>query len=292
MKRSLNLVVLVLALSLFVHAARAAFSGDGIYAGFVTSGGEFWCKLEFERAPRTTANFLSLAEGTRPWIDMKTARVVQRRFYDGLTFHRVIANFMIQGGSPNGQGTDGPGYQFEDEFHPELLHSSEGTLSMANSGPDSNGSQFFVTVTNTPWLDNKHSVFGRVVEGMDVVHQLSKAPTGPNDAPVTPIVLQEIRILRIGEAAVAFNPGTLNPPLPAVGSATIGLQRQGDDIHVLLQPPAGVITHLFVSDNFEDWNYASTLTPPPSISIRNLLGQPASAFPHVFFRCLYGERGR
>src|SRR5690606_34521679 len=139
----------------------------GIYAIFQTNRGEFTARLYHEQTPTTVANCVGLAEGSRPFIDPAQG-LVQRPFYDGLTFHRVIAGFMIQGGSPNGQGTDGPGYQFGNEFSTALLHNRAGILSMANAGPDTNGSQFFVTVAPTPHLDFKHSVFGEIVEGLDI----------------------------------------------------------------------------------------------------------------------------
>lgn len=196
-------------------ALRAAPSADGLYARFDTSLGTFWCQLEFTRAPRTVANFVSLAEGTRPWLDFNRATVSNRRFYDGLTFHRVVQGFVIQGGSPNGLGNDNPGYTFKDEFHPQLRHSAAGVLSMANSGSNSNGSQFFVTLTNTPHLDDKHSVFGTVVEGLDVVFAIG-AVAVTDERPVTPVIMNAVTIERRGAAAQAFDPAAVTPPLPVV----------------------------------------------------------------------------
>lgn len=202
---------------------------DGLYAGFITSRGNFWCRLEHRLVPRTVANFVSLAEGTRPWIDFAHSQIVQRPFYNGITFHRVITNFMIQGGSPNGNGTDGPGYQFADEFAASLRHAQPGMLSMANSGPNSNGSQFFVTVEPTPWLDDKHTIFGQVVEGLEVVYDINKVPTSPaNDRPLTPVVIQEVRILRVGAEAQAFNPAALAKPLPTVSVIPTALTLTND----------------------------------------------------------------
>ena len=196
-------------------AAAAEPTADGLYAQFTTSLGEFWCRLEFERAPRTVANFVGLAEGTRPWLDFEQPGLRQRPFYDGTTFHRVIPGFMNQGGSRNGRGTDGPGYQFADEFHPALRHDRPGVLSMANSGPNSNGSQFFITVAPTPWLDDRHSVFGEVVLGYDVVTNINLRAGTPGGTPKETVALQRVRIRRIGTAAAAFDLAAVTPPLPA-----------------------------------------------------------------------------
>jgi peptidyl-prolyl cis-trans isomerase A (cyclophilin A) len=162
---------------------------------FTTSMGTFTVELFADKAPVTVANFVGLAKGTKAWTDPKTRQQVQRPFYDGLTFHRVIDAFMIQGGCPLGTGTGGPGYRFQDEFHPSLRHTGPGILSMANAGPGTNGSQFFVTLVATPWLDQRHSVFGKVVEGLEVVQKIGKVKTGAQDRPVTPIVVQKVAIV-------------------------------------------------------------------------------------------------
>ncbi len=169
----------------------------GLYAIFETSQGNFVAKLFEKEAPKTVANFTGLADGSKEWIDVRIAQKAKRPFYDGLTFHRVIPKFMIQGGCPLGTGTGGPGYKFEDEFHPSLRHDKPGKLSMANSGPNTNGSQFFVTVAATPWLDDKHSIFGEVVEGMDIVTKISNLSRDSGDRPKTPVVLQHVRIERV-----------------------------------------------------------------------------------------------
>jgi peptidyl-prolyl cis-trans isomerase A (cyclophilin A) len=161
---------------------------------FDTSEGIFKVRLFDDKAPKTVANFVELAEGTKEWTDPKTRQKVTRPFYDGLIFHRVIDGFMLQAGCPLGTGTGDPGYRFADEFGPGLKHDRPGMLSMANAGPNTNGSQFFVTLVPTPWLDNKHAIFGEVVEGMDVVQKIGKTRTGAQDRPVKDIVINSVKI--------------------------------------------------------------------------------------------------
>ena len=163
---------------------------NGLYAKFNTSKGDIIVNLEFEKTPGTVGNFVALAEGNLE----NTARPQGKPYYDGLKFHRVIADFMVQGGCPMGTGTGNPGYSFNDEFHPELKHDKPGILSMANSGPATNGSQFFITHVETPWLDNKHTVFGNVIEGQDIVDAIQQNDT-----------LTSLEIVRVGENAEKFN---------------------------------------------------------------------------------------
>jgi len=168
----------------------------GTYARFVTTEGNFTIRLFDQEAPKTVENFVGLAEGTKQWSDPRTNQKVQKPYYDGTIFHRIIDGFMIQGGDPLGQGIGGPGYNFADEFHPKLRHNKAGTLSMANRGPNTNGGQFFITLAPTPHLDDRHSVFGEVVEGMDVVNRIGKTPTADRDRPIKDITIQTVTIER------------------------------------------------------------------------------------------------
>jgi peptidyl-prolyl cis-trans isomerase A (cyclophilin A) len=166
-----------------------------LHAHFTTSEGSFKVRLFDDEVPKTVANFTGLAEGSKEWTDPRTGRKTNARYFDGTIFHRVIDGFMIQGGDPVGQGTGGPGYTFADEFSPKLRHDRAGLLSMANRGPNTNGGQFFITLAATPWLDNKHSIFGEIVEGMDVVKKIGSTPTSkPGDRPLKPITIQSVTI--------------------------------------------------------------------------------------------------
>lgn len=170
--------------------------GQGLYAVFETTQGEVICKLEDQKTPETVGNFVGLATGEKEYTDPRNGSPSREPFYDGTIFHRVIKDFMIQGGDRLGQGVGGPGYRFKDEFHPSLKHNEPGILSMANAGPNTNGSQFFITLVPTPWLDGKHSVFGRVVKGMEVVHAIGNVQTGSMDRPRDEVRINHLRIVR------------------------------------------------------------------------------------------------
>jgi len=163
---------------------------DGLYSKIKSSKGDILLKLEFEKTPGTVGNFVALAEGNME----NSAKPQGQKYYDGLKFHRVIPDFMVQGGCPQGTGTGNPGYSFEDEFHPDLKHDKPGILSMANAGPATNGSQFYITHVPTPWLDNKHTVFGEVIEGQDVIDAIAQDDT-----------LESVEIIKVGADAEAFN---------------------------------------------------------------------------------------
>ncbi|OFZ18362.1 MAG: hypothetical protein A2X94_12500 [Bdellovibrionales bacterium GWB1_55_8] len=170
--------------------------GKGLYAVLDTSLGELVCSLEEEKTPETVKNFVGLATGEKEYTDPRNSKKSNEPFYDGTVFHRIIRDFMVQGGDRLGQGTGGPGYRFKDEFHPTLKHSGAGILSMANAGPGTNGSQFFITLVPTPWLDGKHSVFGHVVKGMEVLKAMGEVQTGSGDRPRQELVLKSVRIVR------------------------------------------------------------------------------------------------
>jgi peptidyl-prolyl cis-trans isomerase A (cyclophilin A) len=198
---------------------------NGIFADFTTSMGSFTCQLDYTNAPRTTANFIGLATGQRAWLDLPSGRARTNAFYNGLTFHRVIAGFMDQGGSPNGQGTDGPGYAFTDEFSPSLVFDGFGVLAMANSGPNSDGAQFFITVEPFASGNNVYSIFGHLTSGSNVVYAINHVATDTSDKPLTNVVIQQVSIRRVGAAAQAFNidaqglPVVTNLPLRIAAAA-------------------------------------------------------------------------
>ncbi len=176
--------------------ANAQEKKGPLYATMKTTLGDIVLVLFEDKAPKTVANFVGLASGTKEWTDPKTGEKVKKPLYNGTIFHRVIPDFMIQGGDPLGRGTGGPGYKFEDEFSPDLKHSKPGILSMANAGPNTNGSQFFITLKATPWLDGRHTVFGEVVKGQEVVNAIVNTPRGANDKPNKDVVINEVVISR------------------------------------------------------------------------------------------------
>jgi len=192
-KNSAILGVILLMVFLFSQPLSAKNLPEGIYAKFDTIKGIITVKLFYQKVPKTVANFVGLAEGGKKWANQATRSWDKKPLYRNLKFHRVIPGFMIQGGDPMGNGTGGPGYTFEDEFSPDLKHDKPGILSMANRGPNTNGSQFFITHVPTPHLDNRHSVFGEVIEGMNVVNSINKGD-----------ILKKIDIVRIGKSAQAF----------------------------------------------------------------------------------------
>ena len=194
-RKSVFLAALLLSAALGT-AAETPEKKEPLYAILKTSMGDIVVQLFEDKAPKTVANFVGLASGTNEGTDPKTGDKVKRPLYNGTVFHRVIPGFMIQGGDPLGNGTGGPGYRFEDEFNPDLRHSKAGILSMANAGPNTNGSQFFITTQATPFLDGKHSVFGEVVKGQEVVVAIAGVARDGRDRPAKDVVLREVVITR------------------------------------------------------------------------------------------------
>lgn len=197
---------------------------DGVYAEFKTTQGDFILQLYFDKTPMTVANMVALAEGTHPNVSEKYKG---KPYYDGITFHRVIDGFMIQGGDPLGTGAGGPGYSFEDEIVEGLKHESAGILSMANAGPATNGSQFFITLAPTPHLDGKHTVFGKIQSGMEVVEAIGKVEKGARDKPVEDVVINQVNIIRKGKEAKAFDaPGVFAKQQEVAEEAKAAKERE------------------------------------------------------------------
>jgi peptidyl-prolyl cis-trans isomerase A (cyclophilin A) len=194
-------------------AFLARGQGEGIFAEFNTSMGSFTCRLEYAYAPKAVANFIGLATGQRPWLDQNTGAVRNDKFYDGLIFHRVIKGFVIQSGSRNGSGSDGPGYAFVDEFTPSLRYGTSGVLGMANSGTNSNGAQFFITAGPQASLNDHYTIFGELTDGTNVVLDINRVGTDFNDRPTNSIVLQSVVIQRVGSDAQAFDINAQGLPL-------------------------------------------------------------------------------
>ena len=202
LKTTIKVLALVLLLNLTSCKAQYPDLEDGIYAEIITSKGTMLAKLAEEKAPITVANFVSLAEGTNTMVD-KTYK--KKPFYNGTIFHRVIDGFMIQGGDPLGNGLGDAGYKFRNEFHPDLKHDKPGILSMANSGPNTNGSQFFITEIAKPHLDNGYNVFGELVSGLNIQDSISNVKVGSKNKPVIDVVIEELNIIRKGKSAKSFD---------------------------------------------------------------------------------------
>lgn len=202
MKKSYLLLLIISIAITSCKSSKYPDLGDGVFADIQTSKGDIVVKLEYEKTPVTVASFISLAEGTNTFVSEEHK---EKKFYDGLVFHRIMKDFMIQGGDPLGNGTGNPGYKFMDEFNDSLVHDGKGILSMANSGPTTNGSQFFITHKATPWLNNKHSVFGEVVVGMPVVDSIANVQVGEKDKPVVEVVMNKVEIIRNGKDANKFD---------------------------------------------------------------------------------------
>lgn len=243
--------------SVFAATFSSAHLSAQIYADFETSLGNFTCELNYTASPQTVANFVGLAEGSRAWIDPASGAVRSGTpFYDGLTFHRVIDNFMNQSGSRNGLGTDGPGYSFRDETSNGLNHSAPYMLSMANSGAHTNGSQFFITAVPTTWLDGIHTVFGAVITGQSVIDTINNVAT-VEDKPVTPVVIQSVKIRRVGAAAEAFDIGAQALPLVTASKGNLEVQPGVSSRFNLSSPRNTGTVSIFRSENLQTWSNIS-----------------------------------
>ncbi|MCH5149649.1 MAG: peptidylprolyl isomerase [Spirochaetales bacterium] len=206
MKKNLKMTLFFLTILSIASCKKTPnIKENGMFAVFNTNMGSFTCQLFYDKVPVTVGNFVALAEGNMEFTDPKTNDKIKKKYYDGLIFHRIIDSFMIQGGDILGTGYGGPGYSFIDEFDSSLKHDSEGILSMANAGPDTNGSQFFITLVPTPHLDGRHTVFGKVVDGMDVVREIGKVKVDQNDRPFKEVFIKNIEIVRKGDEAKNFD---------------------------------------------------------------------------------------
>jgi len=243
---------LFLAVGLSIATGCSLFAQNGIYADFTTSMGSYTCKLEYAIAPKAVANFIGLATGQRPWLDLPTGVARTNTFYNGLLFHRVVAGFIIQAGSPNGQGNDGPGYVFPDEFSPSLRFNSPGILAMANSGTNSNGSQFFITVASTPFLNDVHTIFGELTGGTNVVVAISQVATNASGHPLTNVVIQNVSIRRVGTAAQAFDINAQN--LPIVTNLPPKIANSGSQVSISFSNTLFADNRLYSSTNLSTWS--------------------------------------
>lgn len=204
MKKAIIYTFLIFTL-LIACSGKSAIQEDGLYAVVNTSKGKFTCELYYEQAPITVANFVGLSEGKIEFTDPKTKGQVKRKYYDGLIFHRIVKDFVLQGGDPLGTGMGTPGYEFPDEFHEDLRHDSAGIMSMANRGPNTNGSQFFVTLNPTPHLDGKHAIFGKVIDGMETILKISEVKIDKRSKPFKDVYIKSIKIVRVGDDAKDFD---------------------------------------------------------------------------------------
>ena len=253
---------------------------NGIFADFTTSMGTFTCQLSYSNAPKAVANFIGLATGQQPWLDFTTGQVSTNAFFNGLIFNRVVTNFVDQTGSPNGLGADGPGYNFVDEYSSSLTFNTPWMLGMANSGPDSNGSQFFVTVAPFANGNYRYVVFGRVVSGTNVVAAINRVATGTNGKPLTNVYLERVDIRREGAAALAFD--ITAQKLPLVTNVPLTITTSGRNASLTFSNRAYADNRLFSSTNFETWSSKSMgieISAPNSNSVNVAVDSP-----HKFFR--------
>lgn len=273
-----KLFALILA---FAPAAHAQ-----IFADFVTTKGNFTIQLNHTAAPKAVANFVGLAEGSRAWINPVTGAIhTNEPYYNGVIFHRVIADFMSQTGSRKGDGSDGPGYVFQDEVNNGLTHSGPHVVSMANSGAITNGAQFFITDVATPHLDGKHTVFGAISSGQSVVDAINNSPT-TNDRPNTPIVIQSVSIRRVGAAAIAFDIHAQGLPVVTQPKAKITATK-GGTASVAFTPdlPPRTQFRLYRSTNLTSWaNLGQLYTPQDGDPVDRVDGIETQAPEKAFYQ--------
>lgn len=241
--------------------------------------GAFSCQLSYSNAPKAVASFIGLATGQRPWLDLATGQVRTNAFYDGLIFHRVVSNFVNQAGSPNGLGTDGPGYAFVDEFNPLLNFNTPWTLGMANSGPDSNGSQFFITVAPFTGGNNIYTVFGRAVSGTNVLAVINHVATDSNNKPKTNVSIQKVVIRRVGDAALAFDINAQG--LPTVTNIPMNIQAGAGTVELTFSNRPYADTRWYSSTNLNSWTankFGIEVAAPSSNSVSLAADAPAKFF--------------
>lgn len=243
--------LLICSAALLGTAPLYAQVSNGIYADFTTSMGSFTCRLDYAIAPKAVANFIGLATGERAWLDLPTGIAKTNKFYDGLTFHRVISDFMIQGGSRNALGTDDAGWSFIDEVTPAARFDKFGVMAMANSGPDSNGTQFFVTVAPSTQLNDNYTIFGQLTGGSNVVYNISRVARDANNKPFTNVVIQTVNIRRVGTAAQAFNIHTNG--LAVVTNLPLAIAGGTQTVSLSFSNRLHADNRLYRSTNFSDW---------------------------------------
>jgi cyclophilin family peptidyl-prolyl cis-trans isomerase len=248
--RTLTGSVLAAVFFIFVSTASGQYT-NGIYAEFNTSMGSYTCALYYAQSPKAVASFIGLATGQRAWLSLATGVVQTNPFYAGLIHHRVISNFVIQAGSPNGLGTDGPGYGFVDEITNTLRFDSFGVLAMANSGPDSNGSQYFITVSPQPGLNDGYTIFGRLYGGSNVVFAISSVATDGSNKPLTNVVINSVNIVRVGAAAGAFD--ITAQGLPLVTNLNLKIASAGTNASLVFSNQLYADNRLYTSGNLSSW---------------------------------------
>jgi peptidyl-prolyl cis-trans isomerase A (cyclophilin A) len=278
------------------NAFKARGQDEGIFAEFNTSMGSFTCRLEYASSPKAVANFMGLATGQRPWLDESTGAVKSDPFYNGLTFHRVIAGFVIQGGSRNGFGTDGPGYKFLDEFTNSLRYASAGVLGMANSGTNSNGAQFFITLAPEPSLNDHYAIFGELTGGTNVLFDISRVGTDFSNKPTNNIVLQSVEIRRVGAQAEAFDINAQELPL-VTGQPLVIANAGSNQVSLTFSNRAytenflfssvtnfyvpGIYTNVYVTTNFFVTNITAVTTNLTNVVITTNVVHKTNVYTYV-----------